>query len=288
MAWQLLLIIYLFLSTATYLSRRQLAYSFAKDNKVVNAFSFVTAVYPIGLLVAAFTMPDLAIGWANFFLLLIGGAIFPISYVLAYRANKEVDAGFYTILNTLAPVVSITIASLWLSETLNGIELLGVGIILLATTLVTLPQVGKHLVKNRRALACAFAAVILIGVGIVYERYMLTRMDFGAYLVYGWGAQTLWIVALAWGERQRLKDLKQRKMRGPLISYSLSLALRGLCFVSALNLSGNASHVVAFASFLPIVVVLAAYFVLDEKDHLGLKLACGALGFAGLLLLNFG
>jgi drug/metabolite transporter (DMT)-like permease len=288
MAWQLLLIVYLVLSTATYLSRRQLAYSFAKYNRIVNAFSFVAAVYPIGLIVAMFTSPDLAIGWFNFFLLLLGGAIFPISYLLAYRANKDVDAGLYTIINNIAPVVSITLASLWLHETLSGIQLLGAGIILIATTLVTLPQVGKHLVKNRRALVCAFAAVVLIGLGVVYERYMLTRVDFGAYLVYGWGAQTLWMVALAWSERHTLKALKQAKMRRPLITYSVSLALRGLCFVTALRLSGNASYVVAFASFLPVLVVLSAFFFLKERDHLALKLGGAALGVCGLLLLNSG
>ena len=288
MGWQLLLILYLILTTATYLSRRQLAMSFASHNRIVNAFSFVAAVYPVGLIVAAFNSPDLGIGWWNFLLLVIGGAIFPISYLLAYRANKDVDAGLYTIINNIAPVVSIILATLWLNETLTGIQLLGAGIILIATTVVTLPQVGKHLVKNRHALICAFVAVVLIGIGIVYERYMLTRIDFGAYLVYGWGLQTLWIVAFAWNQRHTLKALKKPKMRKPLISYSLSLALRGICFVSALRLSGNASFVVAFVSFMPVLIVLSAFFVLNEHDHLRLKLGGAALGVAGLLLLNLG
>src|SRR5688572_5352530 len=285
MGWQFLLILYLVLSAATYLSRRQLALGFARYNRVVNAFSFVAAVYPVGLFVAAFSSPDLAIGWWNLFLLIIGGAIFPTSYLLAYRANKEIDAGLYTIINNVAPVVSIILATLWLNETLNGIQLVGAGIILLATTIVTVPQLGKHLVRDRRALICAFVAVTLLGIGIVYERYMLTQMDFGAYLVYGWGLQTLWMVGFAWKDRHKLKALKERKMRKPLIGYSLSLALRGICFVTALQLSGNASLVVAFASFLPVLIVVAAFFILDERDHLALKLGGAALGVSGLLLL---
>lgn len=288
MGWQFLLILYLVLSAATYLSRRHLASTYARYNRLVNAFSFVAAVYPVGLLAAAFSSPELAIGWWNFLLLVIGGAIFPTSYLLAYRASKDVDAGLYTIINNIAPVVSIALATLWLNETLNGVQLLGAGVILLATTVVTVPQLGKHLVQNPRALLCAFAAVTLLGIGIVYERFMLTQIDFGAYLVYGWGLQTLWMAGFAWKDRRKLKALKKPKMRKPLIGYSLSLALRGICFVTALNLSGNASMVVAFASFLPVLIVVSAFFVLNERDHLALKLGGAALGVGGLLLLNLG
>lgn len=287
MTWQLLLIGYLILGTASYLWRRQLARTFAKANRLVNAFFFVVVLYPIGLVVATLTTPDLHIGWASFWMLVFGGAIFPFVNLLIYRANKDMDAGLFTIISDLVPVVSITAGWLLLNEGLSGQQLIGATIILLAALFVTLPQLKHHMRNNRVAMICAFTAVTLLGLGFVFERYMLTRMDFGAYIVFGWGFQMVWSVIFAWSERKSYKMLFDPKIRSKLWAYSLSSAFRGLCIVGALYLSGNVSVVMASASFLTVLVVVAAYFILKEKEMLWLKLGAATLGIIGLLLINF-
>ena len=286
MTWQLLLICYLMLGTASYLWRRQLAKTFARANRLVNAFFFVVVLYPIGLVVAALTTPDLSIGWASFWMLLIGSVVFPFSNLLAYRANRDMDAGLFTIISDLIPVVSITAGWLLLKEGLTGQQLIGAGIILVAALLVTLPQLKHHMRNNPRALACAIAAVILVGLGFVFERYMLTRMDFGAYIMFGWGLQMVWGVLFALPERKSYKMLFDPNIRSKLWAYSLSCTFRGLCIVGALYLSGNVSVVMASASFLTVLVVVAAYFILKEKEWLWLKLGAATLGVIGLVLIN--
>lgn len=286
MTWQLLLVGYLVLGTASYLWRRQLARTFARANRLVNAFFFVAVLYPIGLFVAILTTPDLSIGWASFWLLLFGGALFPFVNLLIYRANRDMDAGLFTIISDLIPVVSITAGWLLLNEGLSGQQLIGAAIILLAALLVTLPQLKHHMRNNRVAMICALSAVTLLGLGFVFERYMLTRMDFGAYIVFGWGFQMLWGVVFAWRERKSYKILFDPKIRGKLWAFSLSSTFRGLCIVGALYLSGNVSVVMASASFLTVLVVVAAYFILKEKEWLWLKLGAATLGVIGLLLIN--
>lgn len=288
MSWQLLLIGYLVLGTASYLWRRQLAKTFAKANSLVNAFFFVAVLYPIGLFVAALTTPDLSVGWASFWLLLAGGAIFPFVNLLIYRANRDMDAGLFTIISDLVPVVSVTAGWLLLNEGLTGQQLIGAAVILLAALLATLPQLKHHMRNNRKAMICAFAAVILLGLGFVFERYMLTLMDFGAYIVLGWGLQMVWGVLFALPERKSYKILFDPKIRGKLWAYSLSSTFRGLCIVGALYLSGNVSVVMASASFLTVLVVAAAYFILKEKERLALKMSAATLGVVGLLLINLG
>lgn len=288
MTWQLLLVGYLLLGTASYLWRRQLAKTFAKANRLVNAFFFVAVLYPIGLLVASFTSPNLAIGWTSVLLLIVFGAIFPFCNILVYRANRDLDAGLFSIISDLIPVVSITAGWILLHETLTGQQLIGAAVILLAALLVTLPQMKSHMVHNRTALVYAIVAVVMIGIGFVFERYLMTRMDFGAYLIFGWGAQVVWGVLLALPERRSYKILFDPKIRGKLLGFSLSSALRGLCIGGALYLSGNVSVVMASASFLTVLVVVAAYFILKEKEWLWLKLGAAALGVTGLLLINLG
>ena len=286
MTWQLLLTAYLILGTAAYLIRRKLAQTLTKHNRLVNGFFFIAVLYPLGLIVASFSSPNLSIGWLNVVFLAAGSGIFPLINLLPFRANKDVDAGLYTILNNLTPIITIVAASLLLQERLNDQQLLGAAIIITSTFLATLPRLQKRSASSSTGMLFALASVSLLGLAIVYERWMLTRIDFGAYLVFGWGAQTLWMSVLAWPERKNIKILREKKNFLPILSYGVTNAFKGLCFVAALKLSGNASVVGAFASFMAVMVVLSAYFILNEKEGLLFKIGAALIGTFGLIILN--
>lgn len=244
-------------------------------------------LYPVGLVVAIFTQPDLNIGWFNFAMLLVGSSLFPIVNILAFRANKHIDSGLYSILNNLTPIVTIAAASLLLSEGLNGQQLVGAVIIIGSAVLVTLPRLSRRSVSRPAGLMFAVASVTILGLAIVFERWMLTRMDFGSYLVFGWGAQALWMTVLTWSSWKHFPGiLKAKKQRYQIIGYGFAHTFKGLAFVSALSISGNASVVSAFVSFMAVLVVLAAYFVLKEKEWLWLKITLAVVGAVGLIILN--
>jgi len=215
-----------------------------------------------------------------------GELIFPVINLLAYRANKDVDAGLYTILNNLTPIITITTAWLLLNEGLSNRQLLGAAIIITSTFLASLPNLLNRSRTKTIGFVYALASVSLLGLAITFERYMLTRMDFGAYLVFGWGAQTLWMTILAWPERKNLNLLRSSRVAKPIIGYGLTNTFKGLCFVGALRLSGNASLVSAFSSFMAVLVVLAAYFALKEKEWLAFKIVAAVIGAFGLIILN--
>jgi drug/metabolite transporter (DMT)-like permease len=286
MGWQLFLIGYLVLGVSGYLLRRTLAHSLAIHNRLVNGFFFIVTLYPTGLIVALFMHPHLGIGWQNLAFLLIGSTIFPIANVLAYRANNEVDAGLYTILNNLKPLVTITTAWMLLHEKLAGHQILGAAVIVSSSFLVTLPNLKHHLKSKHAGLALALMSIGLVGAGTTYERFMLTRMDFGAYLVFGWGAQALWMAILAWPERKHVHLLRSRKNLLPVLAYSIGSSLKGLFFLAALKLSGSASIVSASGSFMAILVVLAAYVTLKEKGWIWLKICAALAGAGGLIILG--
>src|SRR3989344_4425337 len=163
MSWQLLLIGYLVLGTASYLLRRNLAVTFAEHNKLVNGFFFLGVLYPLGLIVAAISSPNLNIGWFNLALLLTGSIIWPVINILAYRANKDVDAGLYTILNNITPIVTIVTAWVLLNEKLNEQQLLGAVVVLVSAFLVTLPHLQKRAASRNTGLIIALASVTLLG-----------------------------------------------------------------------------------------------------------------------------
>lgn len=286
MSWQLLLVCYLVLGTAGYLLQRKLAVTLANYNRVVVGFFFVAVHYPLGLLCAAFSSPHLAIGWTNLALLLAGSGMFPLVTMLSFRANKDVDAGLYANLLNLSPVATIAVAYLLLHETLTNEQMFAAVVIIGSAFLATLPRLRDGRKSSSVGITIALIGIAVSGVSIVFERWMLTRMDFGAYLVYGWGAQTVWMVLLSQPTKKALKVLRKRRTFLPILSYSLTNTLRGLCFVAALKLSGNASVVSVFTSFMTVSVVLAAYVVLKEKKWLWAKIGAAVIGTIGLVILN--
>lgn len=287
MTWQLLLTFYLILGTAAYIIRRQLATTLAQHNRLINGFFFIAVLYPLGLIVASLSNPNLSIGWLNLIILLIGSAIFPLINSLTFRASKDVDAGLHTIINNLTPIITILAATILLNESLNSQQQLGAVIVITSTFLAILPRLRHRSTSSSSGLIFALASVSLLGLAIVFELWMLTRIDFGAYLVFGWGAQTLWMAIVAWPERQNIRILKVKANFLPILGYGITNAFKGLCFVGALKLSGNASSVGASASFMAVLVVLSAYFILKEKEWLWFKVGAAVLGTVGLIILNF-
>jgi drug/metabolite transporter (DMT)-like permease len=288
MSWQLLIILFLILGTASYIIRRYLATTLDKYNRLINGFFFIAVLYPLGLIVASFSNPNLAIGWQNLLFLLIGSGVFPLFGILSFRASKDVDAGLYTILNNITPIVTIIAATVLLNENLSPQQQLGAAIVISSTFLVTLPRLKYRSRSKANGIVIAIISVVLLGLALVYERWMLTRIDFGAYLVFGWGAQTIWMLAIAWPNRKDIKILKNRQNLLPILGYGLTNAFKGLCFVGALKLSGNASVVAASTSFMSVLVIIAAYFTLKETEWLWFKIAAAIIGTIGLIILNLG
>jgi drug/metabolite transporter (DMT)-like permease len=286
MTWQLLLTIYLILGTASYLIRRRLATTLEKHNKIINAFFYVAVLYPIGLAVAFFTNPDLDIGWQNFLIILFASAVFPVISILGFRASKDVDAGLFTILHNLTPIITVITASVLLNETLNGQQQLGAVLVLSSALLASASRYKNRKQSSVYGLVLVGVCIALAGVAIVFERWMLGRIDFGAYLVFGWGSQALWMAIVAWPERNDLAIFRKNSNLKLILGYALTNALKGLCFVGALKIGNNASVIGVYASFMSVLVVISAYFILKEKEHLWAKISAATIGAIGLAILS--
>jgi drug/metabolite transporter (DMT)-like permease len=286
MSWQLLIAIYLVLSTATYILQKKLGTSLPNHKRLVSSFFFLAIHYPMGLLVAAFSSPHLAIGWLNVFFLFVGSWVFPIINIVTLRANKDIDAGLFAVLSNLTPIVTIIAASILLKEDLNHTQLVGATIILVSAFLVTLPGLRLRTRNTASGLTFAVIAISLSGLATVYERWMLTRVDFGAYLVLGWGAQTLWMAVVTWPQRKNLKVLKNKRYFPALLSYALAASVKGIVFIGALRLTTNVSLLSAITSFLAVMVVIAAYFALKERRWLWYKVGAAIMGAIGLVVLK--
>ncbi|HEY5441942.1 MAG TPA: EamA family transporter [Candidatus Saccharimonadales bacterium] len=288
MTWQLLLAAYLVLGTVVALLQRRLGRTIPQHNRLANGFFFVCVHYPLGLILAAILGFHLDIGWFNFFTLAVMGISFPLTDMLIFRASKDVDAGLVGILNNLTPVITIALAALLLSERLSGQQLIGALIIAvsaLAVSIITYEQGSK---SRKTGIMLALLSITLLGLGTVYETWILKRIGMGSVLIYGQGLQTFWMAVFAWPYRHGIKQIINRKYGAEIVTWAFSKSLKGFAFLGALTLSKSAAIVGAFTGFLPVMVVLAAYFVLKERSYLRVKIIAAAAGAVGLVILSLG
>lgn len=286
MNWQLLVAIYILLSVVQSLLTRSLASSAPQYNKAANLLFSLFHV-PLNLVIASLIGFDLAIGWTNFMLIAAFSFIFPLGGLIGYRVSKDVDAGLNSILGTLNPIVSIVLAVLILSESFSFQQAIGVAVIMAGALMVTAPNYKRSSRNTQLGIWLKIFSIALVGVGSVYEVWIIDRIELGSYLVYGIILQGVWMVSLTWTERHSLKELLSSRYRNKALTLSLSRSVKGSCFLAALALSNSASIVGAYSSFIPVIVVIAAFVILKEKEGFWLKLSGGAIGTIGLVILSF-
>lgn len=285
--WQLLILLYFVFGTAYYLLRRVLAQKIPEYNRLVNAIFFGGFLLPAGAILAFLFPHNLHIGLVNTVLLLAGSLIYPIGYVVAFKANETTDVGIFTIISNLTPLVTITLALPLLHETLNAWQTLGAGLIVVSGVIAAFSQIRDNRRTGVSGVAMCVLYAVIIGVAITYERFMLSRVDFGAYLVYGWGAQIAWGIFLARKEITKISLLftKDRQTTRAVLGMGLAGALRSVCFIGALAISRSASLISSSTNFLSVAVIFGAYIFLRERNHMLQKTAAVIIGIAGLLLI---
>lgn len=284
--WQLLLIGYYILGATSYLLRRVLAQKFSEHNRLINGVFYVFFLLPLGLMLSQFFPHNLNIGWTNALLLVVGGVIWPVFNIIAFRANQEVDVGIYSVINNLSPLFTLMIALPFLGEHLSNVQFWGIFLLIASGVIAAYPKISKNAHANAKGLLYCLLATAVLGFAVAYERFMLTRVDFGTYVLFGWGAQIVWSAFYARKEWKYLPSLIRRAGYKTIIAYGSSNALKSACFILALLVSGSAAVVGAATDFMAVVVVLSAYVFLHERDHLAYKLSAAAVGIAGLLLVT--
>lgn len=284
--WQLLIIFYFIFGATNYLLRRVLAQKLGEHNRLINALFFIFFLLPTGLILSFFFPHDLNVGTINLLLLLGGSIIWPMMNIVAFSANKKVDVGIFAIINNLSPLFTLAIALPLLNENLNILQFFGVGLLILSGVLAASSQLHKHNRSNINGILLCLLSALILGIAVTYERFMLSRIDFGTYLIFGWGSQILWAAILAGRELKNLPKLFtiDTKTTQMLLVWGTTNALKSVAFILALMMS-SASLISGASDFMSVAVVIAAYFFLNERQHMKEKLLAVIVGIIGLLLI---
>lgn len=285
--WQLLIVLYFVFFTINYLLRRILAQKLGEYNRLINSIFFLFFLLPAAIILSFFFPHNLNVGILNLALLLGGSIIWPISNIVAFNANKKVDVGIFTIISNLSPLFTLAIAIPFLHENFSLMQYFGIGLLILSGILAAFSQLNKQFRASLNGILVCLLFAVVLGVGVAYESFMLHRVDFGAYLIFGWGSQIIWMAILTGKELKKLFKLfnKDRETSRTLITWGATKVLGSVTFVLALKISGSASIISSANNFLSVAVVIAAYLFLKERQHIVYKVIASIIGIAGLWLI---
>jgi drug/metabolite transporter (DMT)-like permease len=286
--WQLLLFFYFVLSTIDYLLRRVLAKRLGNHNRLINAIFFLIFLLPETIILGFLFPHNLNVGLLNVVLLLGGSIIWPLLGLSSFQANKKVDVGIFAVISNVSPVFTIAIALPFLHEKVSSLQMVGIALLILSGVLAASSQIHKRKYMSKEGILLCFLSAFILGVATAFERFMLNRVDFGTYLIYGWGSQIVWAAILAGKELKKMPELlaKTSETRQTIVSWGTARALEAVCFISALKLS-NAAIISSATDFLSVAVVIAAYYYLKEREHMFYKLLATAVGIVGLLFIAY-
>ena len=282
--WLVFLFLFFILGATNALMRRVLAQKFAEHNMLLNGIFYVFFLVPAGVGLMFIFPPTLHVGAADALWLIGGSLIWPIFNIAAFRANKTVDAGIYTIIANLSPLFTLAIAVPFMGEDVSLPQYAGIGLLMISGMIAVAPGIKNNKLVISGVLF-ALVSTTLLGLGVAYERFMLSRLDLGTYILYGWGSQVLWMALLAAAEWKYLPAVVKKIGPGTLLIWGSANALKSCCFILTLFLLGSASIMSGATNFISIVIVVAAFFILHERDHIIPKIIATFVGIAGLLLL---
>lgn len=285
--WLLGILGFLFFGTISYLCRRYLGQHMPASNHHVNLVFYLFFLLPASFLLWAFLPHDVIPSTEVVLLLIVTGLIWPIYYLLTYRASKDIDASVFSIMLDTSTVITALVAFVFLTERLHSPQILGVILLMTSGAVAIWPDLHRRSRSNRKGLLAGTVCVVLLGIGIVLDKVALTEAELGTYFLYSWGLQSLFMVILSFKHiRSFPRFLRSASHRGLVFLNGGSGLLRSLSLTFAILVASSPSVVNAASSLISTTVLIAAYFVLNERRHLRYKIGGASIGFLGLILVS--
>jgi DME family drug/metabolite transporter len=217
------------------------------------------------------------VSWWVLFLFVLSGLIQPILRFLTYAGIHYVGAAAGTTLRGAHPLVSTSLAILFLGESLNLLIVLGTISIVAGVALISWQGDKKQASFRWWHLAYPLSAAFLAGVSHPLRRYTLNLANEPLYL-----AAVIGIVALPWlasatllpGQKQR--PAWDRRAMGPFLIAGTFETLGILLVIVALSV-GHVVIVSPIVATSPLWIVLGSWLFLRDIERLTLRTILGAV-----------
>ena len=271
--WQLSLAIFLALIVAQTLIKRRLAVSSDTPESIPSLVSYLIGVLPLGMIVGLMIPHHVIWSWGLVGLLLLQGGTIALFGTLSLKAFKILPASHFQTLFQVNSIIVILLGWSVLGEKLTMMQLIGGSLLLVAAYLAIWAPARAHrsgakpIANFRMGAVLTIVSAISLGIGLIAEKAALQHMDLGAYFIYGFAAQTLFLGLLA------IPDLRSTALRSvpkTVIKQSAIFGLVssgvGFSYLYTLAQADNISLVIALRSLVLPLTAVAAHYLLKERD----------------------
>jgi len=290
MTWQIALAISIAANVTTSLIQRRYAQRSNVPATIPSATSYLFGVIPVGLTAGFLVFPHhITWSWWLVMLLALCGISMAISGAAGFRASRHLTVAASMTIGKVTGLTTILLGWVLLGEGLTSWQLIGGGILLVATILAiwapakTTTGAFKHL--DPSVVLLALIACIALAVGLVTEKAILGHMEIGGVFLVGWTSQTLAMTLLAAKDasKQNLHTFWSQEFKWSTLMGAVN-GLTGVFYVYAIFHSNNISLVTALLAVTLPLTVLGAYVFLHEREHHKIMWASLAISLVGLLV----
>lgn len=281
MSWQILLAASIILgSLATILQKVLMKDDKSNPAALAIFFQIIMAVFV--LILALFTG---GLDFADVFriipnLVIMTFLIGPF-YLFIFRSLALIDASEFIVILATRPLFTILASTVFLGEGLTAKQFLGVVLILVSITIVTMDHFKIHFGKGEFFAILAAAAV---GFANTNDRIVLQSFPLVPYLLLSAILPMVFLTMMEYRSVPKIKEfLKPKKFLKTLLMAFFQFAMI-ITFLGALKVGQNSSQIASMGELNIILTVLLSVILLKERKNLVRKLAGAGLSFIGLIL----
>lgn len=283
MPWQLLILISVFFySAATIVQRLLLKESNSRPIAYSLVFEVMVSVMlgVAGLIQGRLAWPDFSVIGLNFLIMTV---LYAAANVFLFTALKSVEVSKFTILFSVRGFITVIASTLFLSEGLNSLQLLGAFAIFVAIALVNFKSNQLQLSKFD---VWALLAGVCFGLANTNDRMLLNHMDVYTFTTIGFLTPALLIAAIYPKEVPHVRLFLQPTLLKKMVIFAALYALSSVTFFMALQTTDNSSQVATVNLTSVVLIVLLGIVFLKEKTDIAKKMVAAVLSFIGLWLIG--
>lgn len=218
----------------------------------------------------------------SFLKLIVAAFFYAIGTYTYYTALKLIPVSQFTLFTRSSVLITLIGGVIFFKETLTGLQIIGVFLILTAILLLSINK-GKIVLNKGSVLALSTA--LFFAIATMIDRSVIEQFSSSFYLVLSYSITTLFLLIPLPLYLKKSKQFPSLKTNGLLFITSSLFAIAGFTTYQAYQLGGPVSLVQLLSQFRIVIVIVYGLTVLKEKEHLTQKIIAMILMIIGTYLL---
>jgi bacterial/archaeal transporter family protein len=281
MSWLLLTLISVFISSLANILQRVLMKN-DKSNPYSYAIVFHFLIAILNLFFALLHGFKLPSPNQNLVFFLLAAILWGGGTVFLFKALHLLESSEVTILSSVKVIITILASIIFLHESFNGQEIIGVTIIFASIILVTNL---KSQVKFNRGVIYALAMTVFYGLAVIFDVLIIRNYDPVSYLAVSNFLIGFILLLLNPKAVLQWKVFIKPEFLKKMLPLGIFSSTQAIAYYFALTY-GKASQIASINQSQVIVTVLFAVILLKERDNLFRKFVSAVLVTIGVFLLK--